>query len=159
MSYGLTQIAEQLGTIAAALAGAFLAIDKTKGALMHLLNTRPLLRKAITADLELFKLMEKTDPGYEDLKHHIKSQVQKMLKEEDKRELVSGNLAQISVGILMSGGFGYWTYHIIKEGATPNGWAILTGWMAFAGIGFLTKAFAKPSSNKTNAIDARTSRG
>jgi len=158
MSGELTQIAEQLGTVAAALAGAFLAIDKTKGALMRLSNTKPLLRKAITADLELFKLMEETDPGYKDLKNHIKSQVQKMIKKEEKKELVSGNWAQIFVGLLMAGGFGYWTYHIATR-PTSNWWTILTGWMALAGIGFLTGAFTKPSPNKANAADARTSRG
>ncbi len=158
MSWELTKIAEQLGTVAAALAGAFLAIDKTKGALMRLSNTKPMLRKGITADLELFKLMEETDPGYEDLKNHIKRQVQKMIKEEEKKELVSGNWAQIFVGLLMAGGFGYWTYHIVK-GSTPSGWAILTGWMALAGIGFLTGAFTKSSPTEANEADARTSRG
>jgi len=158
MSAQFTQIAEQLGTVAAALAGAFLAINKTKSALMGLSNTKPLVRKAITADLQLLKLMNETDPGYEELRNHIKSQVHQMIKEGEKKELIRGNLAQILVGFLMAGGFGYWTYHIGTQ-PTSNWWMILTGWMALAGIGFLAGAFTKPSPDKGDAADARTSQG
>ena len=143
MSDALVQIVEKIGGIAAAVAGALLAIDKTRNALMKLSNSKPMLRKSIKADLELFNLMNKTDPGYQELRMHIKNQVLVMLQEGKKKELVRGNSAQMLVGLFMAGGFGYLSYHITVSTAISNWFLILTVWMALAGIGFMTSASRK----------------
>lgn len=138
---------EQFGTIAGALAGAFLALEKTKSSLSRFTNSKPLLRTSIKADLELLKLMESGDPGYEELKNHIKSQVEAMVKEEQKKELITGNFFQIFVGLAMTSGFGYWTY-VIATTTISIWWTILTVWGALAGFGFLMSATEKSSPNK-----------
>lgn len=137
----LLTVVQQAGTIAAALAGAFLAMDKTKNALISLSNTKPILRKTVKADLELFKLMKETDPGYEELKNHIVNQVNIMIKGEEKKDIVSRNWLKFLIGLIMAGGFGYWSYSIFTDATVSNWWIILTGWMAFAGLGFLITAF------------------
>jgi hypothetical protein len=152
----ISSLVQQIGTIAAALAGAFLALDKTKSALISLSNTKPILRKTIRADLELFKLMVEADPGYEELKNHIKNQVQVMIKGEEKKDIVSRNWLQFLIGLLMAGGFGYWTYYIFTSAAISDWWIILTGWMAFAGFGFLVTAFSESKTEQTNSGDTKT---
>lgn len=147
----LVQIVEKVGAIAAAVAGALLAIDKTRNALMRLSSTKPMLRKSIKADLELFNLMKKTDPGYTELKAHIKNQVLMMLQEGKKKELVRGNSAQMLVGLTMAGGFSYLSYHIITSQTISNWFLILTIWMALAGIGFLTSASRKSGVGQNSA--------
>ncbi len=148
----LDDILSNLGTIAASIAGAFLAIDKTKNAIMRLSNTKPMLRKSIRADIELFRIMEVMDPGYNELKNHIKKQVEIMIKEAHKKEIITKNWAQILIGLCMAGGFGYWTYYIIKE-PPSNWWIILTIWGALAGLGFLSSGYEKSSPNKANSAE------
>jgi len=162
MEEQLTQITEQLVKVAGALGGALLAILKTRDALMRLSNSKPLLRRAITADLELLRLMKESDPAYQPLQAHITRQVKKMIEEEGEAEFLaairrrleaifSRNWGQVIFGLLMAGGFGYWTYAIVT-GPTSNWWTILTGWMALAGIGFLFGATSeRPRDNATTA--------
>ncbi len=134
---------EQFAAIAATLAGVFLAFDKTKGAITNLFNAKPLRRSSIKADLELLKIMDEEDPGYKELKAHIKSQVLSLTKADDeKSELVTGKLPQTIVGILMASGFSFWTYKIITSDIS-NWWTILTVWLALAGFGFLATPSAK----------------
>jgi uncharacterized membrane protein len=140
----------QIAAIVGGVAGVFLALVKTRDAFINFFNLKPFLRKSIKADLELLKLMEKTDPGYNELKNHIKNQIDEMIKKKEKTGIVSGNWGQILVGLLMAGGFGYWTYHISRNPDISNWWTILTVWMSFAGIGFLTSAFQKRSPGKAN---------
>ena len=149
-------ILSNVGTIAASIAGAFLAIDKTKSAIMRLSNTKPMLRKSIRADIELLKIMEAKDPGYDELKNHIKKQVEIMIKEEYKKEIINKNWAQILIGLCMAGGFGYWTYYIIIKEPLSNWWIILTIWGALAGLGFLFSGYEKSSPNKANTADAKS---
>jgi hypothetical protein len=122
---------------------------------MHLFITKPLLRKTVRADLDLFKMMEETDPGYEKLRNHINSQVRTMIKEEEKKGLIEGKLPQFLFGLLLTGGLGYWIYQIVT-GPTSNWWMILTGCITFKGRGFLTGAIMKPSPNKVNATNAKS---
>ena len=147
----INDILSNVGTIAASIAGAFLAIDKTKNAIMRLSNTKPMLRKSIRADIELLKIMEAKDPEYDELKNHIKKQVEIMIKEEGKKEIINKNWAQILIGLCMAGGFGYWTYHIILTKPLSNWWIILTIWGALAGLGFLFSGYEKSSPKKANA--------
>jgi hypothetical protein len=136
---------EQFGAIAAALTGAFLALDKTRGALIGLLNTKPMRRKALKADLELYKLLDQGDPGHDALSEHIKTQVNALIAAEEDKELVTGNWPKMLVGLAMAGGFGFWTYRIVENPDISNWFTILTGWMALAGVGFLSNTFNRPS--------------
>lgn len=149
-------LVEQIVTIVGAIAGVALAIDKTRGALMGLFNSKPLKRKAISADLELLKLMKENDPGYEELQNHIKDQVQTLIRHEEKKELVSGNWSQLIVGLLMCGGFGYWTYYIVNSPQISNWWTILTGWMTLAGFGFLSATFQRPRSTMAHSTNTES---
>jgi hypothetical protein len=138
---------EQFAAVAATLAGVFLAFDKTKGAITNLFNAKPLRRSSVKADLELLKLMDEDDPGYKELKAHIKSQVLSLTKVDDERsELVTGRLPQILIGLAMAGGFSYWTYRIITSDIS-NWWTILTIWLAMAGFGFLITPLSKKKTS------------
>ena len=141
MAQGFINILEDIPAILGVVAGVFLALVKTRDAFIKFFNLKPLLRKSIKADLELFKFMEKTDPGYEELRNHIKGRVNEMIKKKEKEDIISANWGQILVGLLMTGGGGYLTYYISREDGISNWFIILTVWMTLAGIGFLTTAF------------------
>jgi hypothetical protein len=151
-------IFEKIAAVVAALAGAILAFGKTRDAVMGFFNLKPLLRKSIKADIELLKLMEKTDPGYEELKNHIKSQLVKMIRKEEKVEILKKDWIRRLVGLLMAVGFGYWTYHISRNPGISNWWAILTVWMTLAGIGFLIKTSASTERSPVNNKAGRSGR-
>lgn len=103
--------------------------------------------------------MEKTEPGYKELKEHIKLQVKKMTKAENKKELVRGNFWQGFVGALMLLGFSYWTFKIVTAETSAefysNWWLILTIWGAFMAIGFLSSAFSSSSQNENLDVAKR----
>jgi len=167
----LTQIVDDIGTIGkvvTALTGVVLAILKTRDAYRSLFSTgtKLLLRRAITADLELLKLMEESDPGYEELRNHIKVQVEKMTKEEEKPEFLGVNLRELWEFLrqnLVKLGFwlaiavvsGYGTYDIVT-GPTSNWWAILTGWLALWGIQSLIGLVSKPPSDQASENDQQS---
>jgi len=144
------QSVELWGKIVAAIAGLVLAIIKTRDTFDGLFHSTPVLRKSIRADLEILKMMESTEPGYVQLRDHIKNQIEIVIKQEEKRvigekdwgriirnKMASRNWGQIIIGLAMSVGFGYWTYIIAIDPQRSNWWIILTDWMTLAGIGFL----------------------
>jgi hypothetical protein len=147
---GITEVIKQIGPIAAALAGAVFSVRKTMDAFGNLVNSKPLLRKAIKADLDLRKLMSENDPGHKLLTDHIKKQIEALIYEDEKekKEIGAKNWLQIAIGLSMAGGFGYWTYYIIKDPNISNWWMILTVWMALAGLGILITASEKPAPNR-----------
>src|SRR5262245_5148617 len=144
---GITDVIKVISPIAATLAGAVVSVMKTKDAVGNLVNSKPLLRKAIKADLDLLKLMNKNDPGHKLLTDHIKKQVEALIREDKKKEIVIKDWLRIVFGLSMAGGSGYWTYYIIKDQNTSNWWMILSVWIALAGLGVLIGAIEKPAPN------------
>lgn len=148
MDLDLVGIMEQLGTIAATLAGAALAIVKTRDAIRGLSNAKPLQRRTIQADLELLKVMDSSDPGYGSLRKHIASQVDVLISKKAKNEQPRRPWREILIpgigGLLMAGGFGYWTYHIVSSTNISNWWVVATIWMAWGGLGLIISARERP---------------
>jgi hypothetical protein len=141
---------ELLGKIVASLVGIVLAVFKAKDAFNALFNSTPLLRQAIKADIEILKLVENTGPGSKILRDHIEKQIELVIKQEETRAITGKNRGQgikenvanrdwgrIIVGLVISGGFGYWTYIIASDPQISNWWIVLTAWMTLAGLGLL----------------------
>src|SRR5215475_1232652 len=143
----ITNLIKQVSPIAGAITGALFAVRKTMDTFGNLVNSKPLLRKAIKADLDLLKLVNENDPAHKLLTDHIKKQVEALTRENEKKEIVTKKWGQVVIGLLMAIGFGYWTYYIIKDPNISNWWMILTVWMALAGLGILIAASEKPAPN------------
>ena len=111
-----------------ALVGAVVAYTQVK-------STHPISRAAMKADLEILKLLDKSDPNYELIKNNIDPRIQKLYGAQPKYT----DWITVAFGAIWAGGFAYWTFYLVKDEFTW--WSLLTGYFAFAGLGWIIMGF------------------
>jgi hypothetical protein len=104
------------------------------------LPARTRKRSTLKADIEIYHLLDKSDPQREVVKRSIDASVNRMYG-TGARNLRDVEWTQIITGVVMVLGFGFWTAYLVKDGFTW--WAIATGLGAFSGLMLIPEAFER----------------
>jgi len=93
-------------------------------------------RASLKTDLEILKLIDASDPNYQVVKTEVDRRVASLYAPEPPKTRANvGRLALIIVGSLWAFGFAYWTVILVTP--TFSWWAVLTGYIALAGLGWI----------------------
>ena len=95
-------------------------------------------RAKLRADLELIDLIkgEYVKEGREKIRQSIENQIEEIYG-ETARIKTNRNYGLFGVGLAWALAFSYFTYLIYKPGGWSSWWCILTGFLAFAGFGWM----------------------
>ena len=127
--------------------GALRAVPLIAGALYSLYRFRdlnPRLRSKLKSDVEILSKLDPESKAHATLKKNIEVAVEQLYPS-------SGQPAQkvivsdVIFGVIFLVGFGFWTAYLVRDGF--SNWALLTGFFAFAGVGFLLLGFGYGSAN------------
>jgi len=91
----------------------------------------PTSRGALKVDLEILKLLDKSDPNYNMIKNSLDSRIQRCYAETSKVIV----WPTVILGIVWALGFAYWTFYIVRDGF--SWWSLLTGYLSLAGLGWI----------------------
>ncbi|MGH2775319.1 MAG: hypothetical protein ACRDJT_07795 [Actinomycetota bacterium] len=124
------------------------AIPLVAGALISLFRLRslePRLRSKLKTDSEILSRLDPESSAHGLLKRNIEAGVERLYA-RPAAELKWGDVA---VGVVFVVGFGFWTAYLVRDGFTW--WALLTGYLTFAGMGFIALGFGFGSGNRPNS--------
>lgn len=130
------------------------AIPLVAGALISLFRLRslePRLRSKLKTDSEILSRLDPESSAYKNLKLNIEAGVEKLYAQPAKKHRVGDVVADwrdLAIGVVFVVGFGFWTAYLVRDGFTW--WSLLTGYFAFAGIGFIALGFGLASPDRTN---------
>lgn len=111
-----------------ALIGAIVAYTQIK-------STHPISRATLKADLEILKLIDKSDSNYKLIKDNFDSRIRHLYGSRTKYT----SWPTVIFGALWASGFAYWTFYIVKDGF--SWWSLLTGYLAIGGLGWVMMGF------------------
>ena len=112
-----------------AVAGALFSIYQIR-------NMLPRQRAHLRADLEILKLMDKADPGFNLVREHINKQLRAIYGANQQGSAWSvGRIGSLIIGIAWAAGFSYWSFYSSQHHV--NWWSIVTGLFALLGAFFV----------------------
>jgi len=130
-----------------AVAGGVLSIYQIR-------NMQPRLRAHLRADLEILKLLDRDDPGFNTVRQSVDKQIH-MIYGANQLDTTwtARRLGSLIIGIAWAAGFAYWTF----EGSRYqfNWWSVLSGIVAVLGVFFIIGILVenKPTSTTKTASD------
>jgi len=117
----------------------------------QLTKLKPRLRTTLKTDLEILKLLDPKDPNYGVVQAHVDRSIQQIYAREAPESAGRGlqvyNWGTLVFGLLLAGGFIFWTVYLVKDGFTP--WALLTGFFALGGIGNIMNSLDPGSAGRS----------
>ena len=109
-----------------AVTGAIVTIHQIR----HVL---PKPRTALKTDLEIFQLIDRSDPNFDVIKTNINERIQDIYAKTGRSAATEWFL--IIFGAAWAITFAYVTFYIVKDGFTW--WSLLTGYISLAGISIM----------------------
>lgn len=103
--------------------------------LFRLLSLEPRLRSKLKTDSEILSRLDPESLAHGLLKRNIEEGVEKLCAEPSAKLKVW----DVAAGVVFVVGFGFWTAYLVRDGFTW--WSLLTGYLTFAGIGFIALGF------------------
>ena len=100
------------------------------------------MRVSLKTDLEILNLLNASDPNYTALKRAVDMRVKSLYPEEETDTSAQRVLRIMAgfIGVFWTLGFAYWTFSL----SLPDfsWWSLLTGYLAFVGVGILVMAIS-----------------
>src|SRR5687767_14128624 len=123
-------------------------------AVVQVRGLRLAARATLKADLEILNLLDANDPNRDLLKRTINTRIKDLYapaaveseRSEGRRWLLG------AFGLLWALGFSYWTFVLVRPGFTW--WALLTGYLALAGFGWMLGAVNRRSDDAPASHEA-----
>ena len=103
------------------------------GTLYQFRNWRLTSRSSIKTDLEILEKLDPLHPQREMIQQSIDEAIVTVYGEPNKKKFKIYSPVDFYLGLLFLIGFSYWTYILSREGFSF--WSILTGFVAFGGLG------------------------
>jgi hypothetical protein len=105
----------------------------------------PKPKGSLNRDIEILKVLPKNDAMVKIVKSHVDKQIAKIyapIAPSNKKFKIQ-NWSNLIIGVMFLGIFTPWTYSLYKDGSL---WMLLTGFLAFGGIGNIIIVFDKNSA-------------
>jgi len=106
-------------------------------------------RASIKTDLEVLRMLDKSEAGYTLVKQHVDDLIKRVYTPR-KRGFSNGltiyNQEDFVLGIILLPGFVVWTIYLVRNGF--SWWALLTAFFAFAGFGSILNGLDPKNQKK-----------
>lgn len=105
-------------------------------AYIQIKSARPISRASLKTDLEILKLIAKSDPNYQIVKNDIDLRIKILYRRNTK----PANWFIVSIGVSLAVAFSYWTFHIVRN--EFSWWSLMTGYFAITGLYLIALGFS-----------------
>lgn len=102
-------------------------------------------RSSVKADLDILRMLDKSDASYELVKQHVDALIKRVYAPR-KGGFVVYNQEDFVIGLLLLPGFLVWTAYLLRNGF--SWWALLTAFFAFAGFGSILNGLDPKNQKK-----------